>query len=224
MRLRHVDFDFSIDLMEGNASVLVVETPVLFRSFAYELRGQMKGEDGPFVLSRDLIEDMPIKDAIDCVFSPFELMEVPKKICTRIQSQFTSFLADAENSVRTGEILSALERYAMDMYEAFEYDIVGSELSATSLAKLFSPSLRLDFSSPSEMVLEHMNMMHNILGIEAFVFFNFMTYFSTDELDCLCTASQLEGHDILFIENAKRNLPRSCTNIVIIDEDNCVIS
>lgn len=224
MRLCHSDYDIMIEMVDGNVSVLVVENPILFRLFAFELRSQMKGNDGPFILSHDLIEDVSIKDNLDCIFSPFDLLDVPKRVTSRIQTEFASFLTDAENSSRTGEILSSIESYAMDMFEAFSYDVEGDELSASALAKFLSPSLRLDFDSPAEMVLEHMNMMHNILGIGDFVFFNFMSFFSTEELDCLCDACQLEKHNILFIENTKRVLPSSCTNFVIIDEDGCIIS
>ncbi len=63
MKLAHPDFEMPIEFNENQNNVLVIENPILFTRYITELRNQLDGGDGQFVLSNNGKEmQVSIKD------------------------------------------------------------------------------------------------------------------------------------------------------------------
>ena len=93
MILVHPDFDFTIHLGNGDITLLTIEAPEIMRCLLVDLLEQQNGADGLFVLSHN-DKILQIKDHVEVILSPLCFDQKPKRLMTKINAMFKSFVVD----------------------------------------------------------------------------------------------------------------------------------
>ena len=179
MKLAHPDYGFQIDFSEGAITALFFDNACNFRGFVSELISQYEGEDGNFILSTDA-KELNIHDNLALLLN---------------------FVVSEDMFLSTQSLMAAIERYAEDVIQNFQYPLRVETTDVASVLKMLSFKVEVEYQSELEKILEYMNLNHDICGIGAFVILNAFSYFTIEEIRLLSEDSKRLGHAILFIDS-----------------------
>lgn len=200
MKLAHPDYGFQIDFSEGAITALFFDNACNFRGFVSELISQYEGEDGNFILSDDA-KELNIHDNLALLLNPLVIDFDDKKIISKVNSMLKSFVVSEDMFLSTQSLMAAIERYAEDVIQNFQYPLRVETTDVASVLKMLSFKVEVEYQSELEKILEYMNLNHDICGIGAFVILNAFSYFTIEEIRLLAEDSKRLGHAILFIDS-----------------------
>ena len=72
MKLVHPAFENQIIIYENKANVIVIENPELLTDIVFELKNQISGKEGSFILSNNM-EYISLSKAAEICVDPFSL-------------------------------------------------------------------------------------------------------------------------------------------------------
>ncbi len=222
MILVHPDFDFTIHLGNGDITLLTIEAPEIMRCLLVDLLEQQNGADGLFVLSHN-DKILQIKDHVEVILSPLCFDQKPKRLMTKINAMFKSFVVDGERYIKTQRIISDICRYAEEMISEFDADLDYEEISADSLVKLLSLSPETENDNKIEILLDHINLMQDVLNIRTFVICNLQSFFSHVEVQLFIDNCRSLEANLILIESIQRESKFENVSEIIIDSDSCVL-
>lgn len=223
--MRLINADMFIDLvnMEDNTYFFIVESPTLFYNIIKELKNQIDGFDGKFVLS-DNNEPLEIKSSLRLVLDPIALDFNDKKIVTKIQDLLINQAIDEAHFDKTTQLIKDLEEYANTLGFDFDGEVSNKELITPSkLIKFLKFELDYSYDTFEEMILEYILTVNKYLGIDVFGFVNLFDYLESNQIESLIKEIKNNHISVFFLEShdSLRNF-NSCTKIII-DSDFCQI-
>lgn len=207
---------------DGECYQLIIENPVVFREYIQTLKNQLEDLDGHFVLS-EKIKRLKLKDYILLIDNPLSLDSSNKKISTKLASLLKNFAIAEDLVVDTAEALSAIEKYAEKISDAFEYNIKYDEPDILSIIKTLNFEIDMEYETPLEKLAEYLNVLHSLCSISTFIIVNATSYFSSSELNDLITFCKSQKHSIILINSYQKQLNINDLKTYIIDEDCCEI-
>ena len=224
MKLVHPSWNHQIVLDEGSSMILSFENSHTFRNHIKELKSQLEGEDGRFVLS-EKGEEIPLKDNVILIPSVFSLDLDDKRINSRLQSMLKAEVVSEDLYLKSQEILSMIEKYAEDVTDSFPYRIRYAEPDPVSLVKFLGFEAEYDYTDELDKILEYMNLIHSFCNISAFFIIGMTLFFSVDEIRMLVDNCKSLKHSVVFLEGvvSEEILKESGIKSVIIDADECEI-
>ena len=220
--MANADWDHQIQLDDGSSTLLVIESPSIFRNYVSGLIALSEGEDSDFVLS-DGCKILKGKNHVDIIFSPFSLSFSDKRINSKIQSSMKDRMVSEEFYCKTMELFSSINAYASTLSEGFDISLEWEEPLSSELLKLIGFSVKTEYEDDLEKILEYMNVLHDLCGIDDFVFISLFGYFNETEIEALIADAQGNKHNLLFIEPHQPKILPTNTKQIIIDSDGCEI-
>lgn len=221
-KLTHPDWEFQIKLEDGDSTLLVIEKPSVLRNTLLELINQSKGEDGDLIFSNDKGE-LSIGDRFSIVTDVLNLNPACKKVSSRIQQLVKEKVVSDEHYVDTMELLSQLEKYADTMESDFWLSLSHEPYGVDDLVKMLNLHLAVDYENEAERILEYMNVMHDICGVDCFVFVSLFSMFNPDELKTIILEASSSKHNVILLESREPEIMPCDMRKIIIDSDFCQI-
>lgn len=149
MRLIHNQIETQICFDCETSYTLVVESPIVMNRLVSDLKSQIRGEEGGFVLSENDLKEIDISYTCELVIDPFVSADDNKRFASKLL-QYLKMVANQEDFFeRTAQIKSALFQYALIiMQDTDESLIYKDEIDTGTLLKVFF-SFMFDFNDPS---------------------------------------------------------------------------
>ena len=223
-KLIHPDYDFKIDLSDGNATALFFDRADEYRHYVAELISQHEGNDGDFILSEDNNE-LSIASNMNIIADLFNIHLDDKRILSKLQTMLKAYVSE-DMFQKTQDMISAIEMYAEEIASSFQYQMRPNPIDSASLLKLLGLQPEYDYQDDKEQILEYMNVFHDICGVGIFVIPNGFSAYNYDEIGMIADDSSRHGHSILFIEgnsaSSYQKIPNGINKIVV-DSDGAVI-
>lgn len=219
--LSHPDWEHKIILDDGSSTLLVLEDQMAFRSYLSDLFHSFEG-NGPFYLS-DGLKEKKIKDHIDIILSPYSISFTEKRLTTKLQTLLKEHVTSENLYEETMSVITTIEKYAENVSFDFPTAIAWDSVDVAGLLKIIGFSIQAEYETDFEKVLEYMNVMHDICGIDDFVLVSFFTYFSLEEINSLISDATANKHNILFLESSQPLSSPKETKLIIVDKDRCEI-
>ena len=219
--LFHPDFEHTIPFDDGSSSLLVLEDTKLFRKYISELYSSFDG-DGPFHLE-DGAKERKFKDHFEIILSPFSISFSEKRLTTKLQSLIKEHMTSENHYLDTSSIISTIDIYADKLASDFPVDIEWEQIDVSNLLKLIGFSVRTEYENDFEKILEYMNVVHDVCGIDDFALVSFFSYFSIDEINILVSDASANKHNLLFLESNQPTFIPAETKMIIVDKDGCEI-
>ena len=220
MKLVHPHWEHSFNFDLYNTYCLIIENPTLLREYLIELRAQVSGEDGLFVLSHDN-KELTLSDHVvilsDLLF--FEIAD--RKLTSRIQGLLKRFIVSSDMYEETQELISSLLQYAESIADKFDYPVTYNEVDYATLVKLLGFDVKYEYDSPLEKLIEYFDLAHDICNLSIFVLVNPSTLFIDEEIKSLTEHCMHMGHKIIAIEASDPDSSKFYERKIIIDEDAC---
>ena len=224
MKLVHPDFFFPIEISETEISLLVLENPVCFRNFIREIREQMDGMEGQWVLSEDN-KLLKIAKTCELILDPFGLDINQKKVLTslydRVEKYVTSsdllqFWNQAESDFQkvTETLLSVSDEFVL---------INRNDISVVDFLRFMDVRFEKNTDDTIEYMIDYMRILAQTVGTRLFVLCNMKLFFNGQEIGYLYEQAMYHKFYLLLVEGSVPIQKEKREKLLIIDKDNCVI-
>lgn len=208
-----------IQLGDGYASELIVENKKLFFEMVNSLSLQAEGAAGNFVLS---INDKPVElskySDVIVQFAPFQLNK--KSLLTKLYASLEQRATNAENYIKTLDLLGKLEAYIFSLSEELPFEIDCKKIAIGPIIRALSPEIEESDKTTLEKIFAYMELIRELDKERFFAMVNMRTYFSDDEMEKFVESAVFHDFKVLFLENMTFPLLKN-TKRYIIDEDLC---
>lgn len=224
MKLVHPAFENQIVIYENKANVIVIENPELLTDIVFELKNQISGKEGSFILSNNM-EYISLSKAAEICVDPFSLDFNSRKLISNLYEKLRKIALDEDmyldTAKVTGDILLYIENLLFSLDSDFlEYNL---DIDITSIFKCAEVKFSTDYEKLSERLLDYMSIYNEYCNTGLFVFVNLKSYISNDELRNLYDTLFYRKINILLIESMERNHVLDCELLHVIDNDLCQI-
>lgn len=220
MKLAHPALSKPICFKENQIQLLIIESPRMFRQFAFELIAQSEGQEGEFILSLN-------NDILDCaehlhiIYDYYHLEPEGKKLHNRFQAEIQSVTKN-ELLHETLALEESINNYLRHLRllcgsAAFEE---GQYIPALLKGVKFAPAL--EDESPLGRLISHISIYNSLMPDQCFILMGAKAIFETEELTQLYTWADYVHCRILLLEPACSQ-PLEKENPFILDRDMCEI-
>lgn len=211
----------SIEISDGCVFSLIIENKKLFRRYIGDIYAQISGNDGETVLSYN---GKPVSFAKNCeIIDSFPVFNINTgKMTSALTTYMERVAVNAENYMRTSELLSKIENYIDELSINFPLRVECGKLDAVSLIK----ALQLAVADDSECLVESViNYMAYVLEFEPkklFLMLNMHSFFSEDEISEFVLSSQQKQMCVMMIDSTGHKKYPGMHQLII-DDDLCEI-
>lgn len=196
-------FSSAVEIDEGDVFSLILENQKLFKRYLIDLHNQVNDLDGEIVLSENN-KILPIKKHIDILhrFTPFEINT--KTMLNHIHSKMNEKAINAENHLKTAEVLSIIQRYMEELCFDMPIEMEYQKLDIFSVIKSIHPTIANDNSNDIETIIDYMSLMLDFEPKKLFVFVNLRSYFLDEEIELFVKTVKLRQMQVLLLESSSR--------------------
>lgn len=222
VKLVNHNWEHQIILEDGSSTQIIIENSELLRAYLMDLIRQTNGEAGPFVLSSD-DEIVSISDRLLVITDPLMLDVAEKRLTNKVQTAMKQHMVSENHYEDTMELVSRIEAYSELLQSDFPFNVCHHDIDPVNLIKVMNFELQTDYENEIEKIMEYVNLMHDICGIDSFVFASLSSYFNCDALNVFIKECISNKHNLLFIERSDLGQVLYNTRKIIIDKDACEI-
>lgn len=221
MRLVHSLSGLNIEMQENEINVIVVESAQLMAEYLTDLRKQLNGEDGQFVLSdKDICK---IEKILEVIVDPWSIDFNSK----RIKSKLLQIVKEEAEEYYYEEFLEtkgAVCQYAEKVLDRMMYPVsYGVDIDVLSLFKFLDVKVDVQSERLLDTLMEYMKLLHDLCKIEVIVLVNIKTYLTAEEIQYLYQETIYQKINLILFE-ASLTTRMECEKITIIDADQCIIN
>lgn len=222
MKISHSLFSTPFLLKEEAANVIIIENGALFFSLMQEFSKQCNGEDGSFVLS-DSFSELPFSKYVDFVGDIFTFSINERKLSSKLISRISEKALDDEHFASTAEILSAMEKYMLDLISDFDVSVhLENSVDIAMLLKAVPVSVSDPGATLPEKICNYAKINFEFFGKSIFAFVNLKQFISEEDLLEIYKFFRYEKLSLLLFEGYQKSILRD-EHILIIDKDMCII-
>lgn len=223
MKLVHPDFFCPIDFEKNKIPVLILENQIIFRNFLEELKNQLRGEEGSWILSEQG-NILKLTQYCSMIIDPFSLDINQKKILMSVYSKLEKEVNTTELIVRWNTILSSLFHLSDELMDAVDYELnYRNTIDIIDFFKFLDIRFCKNTESLIELFIDYCNLTREVIGVKLFILINIKAYLTNTELLYLYEQAFYKDYKLLLIESKESEEKNIYENITIIDKDGCVI-
>lgn len=219
MKFTYREMGFILQFDGGYVNELIIENKKMFFSLVNDLFAQADGESGGCVLS---ISERPVDISkyadITVQFAPFQINR--KSLLTKLYSALEKRAVQAENYIKSEEMLSEIEKYMLYLAEELPFEINCQKLSITSIIKAVAPEIDEADKSPLERIFSYMELVRELDRDRLFIMINMRSYFSDEDMEIFIESVCLHDFKVLLIESISSPLLKNVKRYTV-DEDLC---
>lgn len=224
MKLVHPDFFFPIEIPETEIPVLILENPVCFRKFVREIREQVDGKEGMWILSED---NKPLKISKICelILDPFTLDVNQRKMLSSLYEQVEKNTLSSEWLLSWNQSESYFQKVTEELLSiSNEFDLVyRNEISIIDFLKFMNVRFEENTNDLVEYFIDYLRMSAQVTGIRLFVICNLKLFFDSQEIKFLYEQALYNKFSLLLVEGHVPDQKEKGEKWMIVDKDNCVI-
>jgi len=222
LKISHPLFSTPFLLKEEAANVIIIENGALFFSLMQEFSKQCTGEDGSFILS-DSFSELPFSKYVDFVGDIFTFSINERKLSSKLISRISEKALDDEHFASTAEILSAMEKYMLDLISDFDVSVhLENSVDIAMLLKAVPVSVSDPGATLPEKICNYAKINFEFFGKSIFTFVNLKQFVSEEDLLEIYKFFRYEKLSLLLFEGYQKSIFRD-EHILIIDKDMCII-
>ena len=222
MKLIHPEYTFQIEFQEGIVQRLIVESPSVMSELIVDLRKQIEGREGKWILSHNG-EILKIHDNCEIIVNIFDLDINQRNMLNALYDQMSSEINDTELLIDWRETNSKLECILNRAIDSVGYDVTYGELDLKSFFKALDLKFRSNEEGYAEFLLEYLQLMSEVLGINIFILVNLSSFLEIKEIAYLYEQTFYRKYHLLLLDAQDVCVKKEVERKIIIDKDYCVI-
>ncbi len=222
MRLAHTDMGIAIDILENSVPLICVECPQIMSQMILELKQQIQGNMGNFVLSED--GKIPFAKNVELILDPWNIDMNSKKIKTRlfqlVRDSVEEKLYDDFLELR-GNLFSFAEKVLQENPYQIRYN---TEVDVSSIVKNIDFFVESDAGNLLESLVEYVKLSAQLCGVKIFFLVNISAFLTEEEVKLLLQEAFLNKIYLIFIEQSMPESISMYKKVMIIDKEGCIIT
>lgn len=221
MKLVYHDISELLEIDKGEVYNLVVENPKFFYEIVRDLKVQIEGFDGKWILSEN-DNLLSLKNKCDLVIDFIDFKANKKSLTNKVLHLLNEFALDNKYIDETTKLLSKIERYIYCLSENLDVDVICDAITIQQITKAVGISVVLDGESLVEQIYSYMKVVREVLGEKLFIFINLKAFVPKNELEWFCKTVKVHDYSVLFFDNKIYDLNIGGKQLII-DNDLCEI-
>ena len=222
MKLIHKEWTFELVFRENLIQRVVVEKPEILTSFVLEMQRWIEGEETGWILSEDGKLLKPSKEC-ELILDYFHLDINQRKMINYLHTRLETEIYESELLLSWQELNSSMQRLIECGVELVDHDVTYVEPDLKAVLKMLNVSFRSCAESSVERLMEYQELINEVLGVKLFIMINATTYFSNQDLLHSYEQAAYKKYYLLLLDAQWRAISPEKENIMIIDQDACVI-
>lgn len=222
MKLVHSNVEKHLIFQENLINEIIIENPNFFYNFIIELKTQINGNTGKFILSLDN-KELNISKEIELITDFFSIDLNDKKITTKLYNELKSIAYSEDIYMRTQTLLSNLEEYLNEIEFSSEYNFsFNNEIDIINLFKAYGINFEINNNRFIDKLFQFISLIHDLLNKKIIIAINLKSFISKEELENLYSMIAYKKIHFLLIESSEKYRLDSEIR-TIIDNDNCEV-
>lgn len=209
------------EMKENIVTTLQIENVNIMRDFVAYLTAETNGSDGEIILA-DKEKVFKFDKIAEVIFNPFYAECNNKKIMNHLYQEISNIskvkLCELVQNVNQ-TVVNYLDIVSNEVAYPIDYnpspDIIG-------LLKAFEVTIQQELDSVPERIIQYVKLMHQICGVEIFIFYHLKDYLDEKEMEMFLQSIEYEKVNLVLLESSEKYLTEF-EKRVIIDKDCCII-
>ena len=155
--------------------------------------------------------------------TPFEVDSNDRRILKKLYSDLSTLAYESESFLATQDMLQKLQAYFYELEQKIGYPLeIDDEIDISAVWKAINVRVEDYADNVLEKICQYIKIVTEVLHKKVFVFVNFRSYLTDEQLEQLIELAIYNEVKLLFIENCQRDFLEQCTYCVI-DKDECQV-
>ena len=221
MKIVYSTLQNKIEMKSGMFNSIVVENQNYYYQLIRDLKSQIDGKEGGWVLSKN-DKILPINKNIELLVDFFDIDVNKKTLITKVISALEKTASDEKFIDRTLQLLSEIEKYVYELTEDYEISIDCDKVMVAQLLKALGITIHIDSDEITEILYTYMQLIERFVGERLFVFVNLKSYVSAEKFSMFVDTVTRHGFQTLFFDNKEYPVLDNERRLII-DDDLCEI-
>lgn len=222
MKLLHPEYSFQVEFEEGTVQRLIIESPKMMSSFIADIKRQLGGEDGKWILS-DHGQVLKFADVCELIMDIFDVDINQRKVLNILYDELKNEIMNTELLMEWHTVNSVLEGILNKAIDHLGYSISYEEIDLKSLLKVQEVRFREEKEGYLDYLLEYLQLMADIEHRKLFVIINATSFLSKEEIKYIYEQSFYQKYHLLLVDTQDKSVDSSVERKIIIDKDDCII-
>lgn len=222
MKLIHQDYSFQIELQENVIQKIIIESPYIFSSFLVDLKKQINGKEGRWVLSHEgnILE---LSNHMELIINIFDLQINQRKLLKRLYELLIQEINDTELLIEWNQINSIWEGMLNKAISNLEYNLEYEPYDVKSFLKLLNVQFKEENEGYFEYLLEYLQLQSEVRNINIFCLVNSSSFLTREEISYLYEQACYKKYFLILLDSQDLSVDPQMEKKLIIDSDGCII-
>jgi len=222
MKMVHKNLEKQILFEENKINEIIIENPTFLYNFISEIKSQLSGISGNFVLSKNS-KEITFSKEIELITDIFSFDLNDKKFTTKLYNELKNISYSEDLYMKTQTLLSKLEEYLKELEYLSQYNFsFNDEIDIISIFKSYGINFDINNIKLADKFFQLVSMVNELLNKNIIIIVNLKSFISKEDLKELYAMLSYKKINLLLIENSEKYKLDS-EERTIIDKDICEI-
>lgn len=219
MKLAHIALENQIDFKNDKIVFWNIEDTQIYYEFVRELKNQIDGEDGNFVLSNNL-KSLKLDSNAEIIVGPFDMAFDSKKIANLISKRIVKTAVEDEYFIKFQTIEKSIMEYLRNLIIDADLPVEVEPIEIENLIKASSFKASKSNSFYDNLV-NYVSLFLNLSKPKLLILVDIKRYIKQDFFAEFLNFLQYEDVNVLFIDCCLNKFSNNSARTYFLDKDHC---
>ena len=219
MKLAHIALENQIDFKDDKIVFWDIEDTQIYYEFVRELKNQIDGEDGNFVLSNNL-KSLKLDSNAEIIVGPFDMAFDSKKIANLISKRIVKTAVEDEYFIKFQTIEKSIMEYLRNLIIDADLPVEVGPIEIENLIKALSFKTS-ESNSFYDNLVNYVSLLLNLSKPKLLILVDIKRYIKQDFLAEFLNFLQYEDVNVLFIDRCLNKFSNNSARTYFLDKDHC---
>lgn len=219
MKLAHIALENQIDFKDDKIVFWDIEDTQIYYEFVKELKNQIDGEDGNFVLSSNL-KSLKLDSNAEIIVGPFDMAFDSKKIASLISKRIVKTAVEDEYFIKFQTIEKSIMEYLRNLIIDADLPVEVGSIEIENLIKASSFKTS-ESNSFYDNLVNYVSLLLNLSKPKLLILVDIKRYIKPESFTQFLHFLQYEDINVLFIDCFLRKILNNGARTYFLDKDHC---
>lgn len=219
MKLAHIALENQIDFKDDKIVFLDIEDTQIYYEFVRELKNQIDGEDGNFVLSNNL-KSLKLDSNAEIIVGPFDMAFDSKKIANLISKRIVKTAVEDEYFIKFQTIEKSIMEYLRNLIIDADLPVEVGPIEIENLIKASSFKTS-ESNSFYDNLVNYVSLLLNLSKPKLLILVDIKRYIKPESFTQFLHFLQYEDINVLFVDCFLRKILNNGARTYFLDKDHC---
>lgn len=219
MKLAHIALENQIDFKDDKIVFWDIEDTQIYYEFVRELKNQIDGEDGDFVLSNNF-KSLKLDSNAEIIVGPFDMAFDSKKIANLISKRIVKTAVEDEYFIKFQTIEKSIMEYLRNLIIDADLPVEVGPIEIENLIKASSIKTS-ESNSFYDNLVNYVSLLLNLSKPKLLILVDIKRYIKQDFLAEFLNFLQYEDVNVLFIDCCLNKFSNNSARTYFLDKDHC---